>query len=315
MSSLIDTVLFVGIAVLSSVLGVLIVRRACDVGKFAEHHEVAGYFMAVVGTLYAVLLGLLVVNIIGKFDQARTMAGAEANACSDIWHLTRGFPPRARVSIRAPLVYYYKLVRNEDWEALHFGKEETSTNAYQHIWRNISQYQPEGNREVACYSALLSTMGQLSDARRFRVLSSQRTVSPIVWAVLITGGVLTVIFTFFFTVTRASTQIVLTSFVALFISLNLLLVKLFDNPYRNEFKIKEQSFNLPPEQLGEMKKLEERTGGVEANPQNEGEEPSDVGQNRANAGQTSTNENAPAQSPPGGESNPNNSATDGATSK
>jgi hypothetical protein len=270
MSSIIDTIFFLGVAVIFAVCGVMVVRRWFKVGQFEEHHEVAGYMLAVVGTLYSVLLGLLVVNEVGKFDQARTMAEVEANCCSDIWQLTRGLPLEARKSIRAPLVYYYKLVQNEDWEALHAGAAETSTNAYLHIWRNISNYQPAGNRETATYSALLTSMNQFSDARRFRVLSAQRTVSPIIWAVLITGGVMVVIFTYFFSVAKARTQIVLTSFVALFISLNLLLVKLFDNPYRNEFKIKSQSFTLPPEQLGEMAKFAHRSNFV---PQENTEEP------------------------------------------
>jgi hypothetical protein len=95
-------------------------------------------------------------------------------------------------------------------------------------------------------------MGQLSDARRYRLLSSRRAVSPIIWAVLIAGAILTVVFTYFFTVQSYPAQITLTAFVALFISLNLLLVKLFDDPYRSEFKLKQEAFSL--QRLGEFLK-------------------------------------------------------------
>jgi hypothetical protein len=250
MQSIVDALLIVGLSTLMSIVGVIIVRSKFHSKDFTEHHEVAGYFLSVVGTLYAVLLGLLVVNVVSKFDHARLMAEGEANACSDIWQLARGLSEEARKAVRAPLLSYYKAVQHEDWEAVRQnGANEETTNQYQHLWRAITSYQPSGSRETSCYQSILSAMAQLSDARRFRLLSSRRTVSPIIWAVLITGGTLTVIFTYFFTVRSYRAQIVLTSFVTLFISLNLLLVKLFDDPYRSEFKIRQETFSL--QRLGE----------------------------------------------------------------
>jgi hypothetical protein len=58
------------------------------------------------------------------------------------------------------------------------------------------------------------------------------------------GAALTILFTFFFWVESTITQVALTIFVALFISLNLLLVKLFENPYRSELMIKHGAFGL-----------------------------------------------------------------------
>jgi hypothetical protein len=252
MHTLLDAFLVVGSSTLLAVLGVLVVRRLRGRDD-TEHHEVAGYFLTVVGTLYAVLLGLLVVNVQSKFDQARTTAEIEANACSDIWQLSRGFPLGDRVPIRQSLKLYYKVVQEEDWGAIRNGAKEESTAPYLHLWRVVATYEPVGSHANSCYSAVLTAMGQLSDARRFRLLSCKRGVSPIVWTVLIAGGVLTVLFTYFFTIKHALTQIILTAFIAFFISLNLLLVRLFDNPYRDEFRVKEGAFSFHPEKLGEYK--------------------------------------------------------------
>lgn len=253
MQSVLDTLLIVGLSTALSIIGVVIVRQRFHSKDFTEHHEVAGYFLAIVGTLYAVLLGLLVVNVIAKFDQARTMAETEANQCSDIWHMVGGFPLDTKRSIRVRLKNYYNEVANEDWEAVRRSSaNETSTVFYQQLWRSILDYQPAGNRESACYSAIVSSMNQLSDSRRFRLLSSRHNVSPIIWTVLATGGVLTIIFTYFFTVQSYYAQMALTALVALFISLNLLLIRVFDDPYRSEFRIKQESFSLM--RLGESVK-------------------------------------------------------------
>jgi hypothetical protein len=93
---------------------------------------------------------------------------------------------------------------------------------------------------------MLDSMKRLSDARRYRMSSRRRGLSPIVWLVLCCGAVMIILFTYFFRVDSVRTQGLLTVFVALFVSLNLLLVKLFENPYRNELLIKKGAFYFKP---------------------------------------------------------------------
>lgn len=245
MNILTDSLVMIGSCLLLTGIGLVFVRKYFHKMDFSKHHEVAGYLLAVIGTMYSVLLGLIVVNVQTKFDQARLMAETEANCCSDIANLCRGFPPEVRRSIRVPIADYYKVVMDEDWEAVSEGrKSEESIPPYQALWRAIAAYQPEGNREVSCYSTILTAMRELSDARRFRMVARRRGLSPIIWCVLFAGAGLTILFTYFFWVDTAVMQTALTLFVALFIALNLLLVRLFENPYRDELKIKYGAFGL-----------------------------------------------------------------------
>ena len=245
MSLVKDTVIMLGGCLLFTTVGLYLVRRFFHKIDFKQHHEVAGYLLAVIGTMYSVLLGLIVVNVQTKFDQARLMAETEANCCSDLYNLSRGLPQDTRLSIRLPLRDYYVVVQNQNWEAVSEGSAvEGSVPAYQSMWRAIAAYQPIGNRETSCYQTILQTMKELSDARRFRVVARRRGLSPIIWCVLIVGAALTILFTFFFWVESTVTQVALTIFVALFISLNMLLVKLFENPYRSELMIKHGAFGL-----------------------------------------------------------------------
>lgn len=245
MTILRDTIIMIGGCLFLTSIGLYLVRRYFHKIDYRKHHEVAGYLLAVIGTMYSVLLGLIVVNVQSKFDQARLMAETEANCCSDIGNLSRGLPDEPKRSIRIPLQEYYATVQSEDWEAISEGRElEGSVPAYQGLWRAIAAYQPAGNRETACYGYILESMKQLSDARRFRMIAKRRGLSPIIWCVLICGASLTILFTYFFWVESMHMQVALTLFVAIFISLNMLLVRLFENPYRNELEIKKGAFAL-----------------------------------------------------------------------
>jgi hypothetical protein len=78
--------LVVGASTLLAIAGLLLVRRFVDHAYLKSHHEVAGYLLSVIGTLYAVLLAFVVVDAQSNVQQARQNAEAEANSVVDIFH-------------------------------------------------------------------------------------------------------------------------------------------------------------------------------------------------------------------------------------
>ena len=57
----------VGFAVAASVGGLLLVRRRIALATLEQHNEVAGFIIAVIGGLYAVLLAFVVISAAGAF--------------------------------------------------------------------------------------------------------------------------------------------------------------------------------------------------------------------------------------------------------
>ncbi|MBS1994467.1 MAG: DUF4239 domain-containing protein [Cyanobacteria bacterium SZAS LIN-3] len=248
MSALVESLLLVGGGVFFSVAGLIVVRKTFRRQDFKKHHEIAGYLISVVGTLYSILLGLIVVNVQSKFDQSRTMAQTEASSCSDIAHLSKGLGRAEAIKICTNLAWYYTVVQSEDWDKIAEGREvEASIPAYQGLWHSIVTVEPKTNRETTCFASMIDSMKRLSDARRYRMSARKRGLSEVVWVVLCLGAVMIIMFTYFFRVESARTQTLLTTFVSLFVTLNLLLVWLFENPYRSELQIKKGAFYFKPE--------------------------------------------------------------------
>src|SRR4051794_14548805 len=82
-------VLFVGIVAITvglSIAGVLIVRRKVDASVLEPHHDVAGFILAVVGVVYAVLLAFVVVIVWQQFEDARADADREAAVLLAVGH-------------------------------------------------------------------------------------------------------------------------------------------------------------------------------------------------------------------------------------
>lgn len=227
-----------------SVGGMLWVRKKFHLSVLEEHHEVAGYLLSVIGTLYAVLLGLIVVDVQNKYQQAQLMAETEANAIADLFLLSQALPPKVSTKLSKEVSAYVDSVIGQEWGS------DVSTNSFttgsvvalRHIWQSVGRYEPTTNREQACYGTMLTILGQLADARRFRVVSTHGGISPVLWGVLIAGGVCTVLFTYFFGVKNVYAHVAMTALVSLCLSLNVMLVALFSNPYKGDLKVQPDGF-------------------------------------------------------------------------
>src|SRR5690606_12778801 len=91
---------------------------------------------------------------------------------------------------------------------------------------------------------MLEEMCQMTDKRRTRLVTTQLGVAPIMWAVLIVGGVFTVLFTYFFGVENLRAQIIMTVLVATTLSLNVFLVFVFAYPLAGDVAVRPDAFQM-----------------------------------------------------------------------
>jgi hypothetical protein len=101
-------------------------RRRVPAYRLQPHHEVAGFLVAIVGVLYAVMLGFLVISVWASFDLAQRNADAETNDVSDILHLALAFPQPASTRTRDLIGHYALEVRNREWDMLAEGREDVT---------------------------------------------------------------------------------------------------------------------------------------------------------------------------------------------
>jgi hypothetical protein len=208
-------------------------------------HEVGGYLLAIIGTLYAILVGLIVVNAESKVDTASDKAVVEANRLTNIYHVSRSFEPTAKHKICESLYNYATIAVNQDWEKVENGGEKEGTTVpYRQLWKDIVGYAPRNENERECYAVLLQDLEELSDARKYRMVAAKSQLSPILWAVLIAGGTMIVLFTYFFFVENLISQLLMTGSVVIFLSMNVYLIYICQNPYRPELGAKEAGFGF-----------------------------------------------------------------------
>ncbi len=245
MSSIFACLLIVGCTTIFSIVGLFLVRKRFTREQLESCHEVGGFLLSVVGTLYAILVGLIVVNSQGKVDAASQMAVSEANMLSNIYHLSSTFKQPARSKIHKHIFDYATAAVDQDWSRVEEGVEKEATiPAYQGLWKEVTSYVPHEDNESQCYSTMLGNIQELSEARKYRMVAARGGLSPVLWSVLIAGGAMIILFTYFFFVESFIAQAIMTVFVAVFLSLNVYLIYICQNPYRPELGAKEAGFGF-----------------------------------------------------------------------
>ncbi len=99
-------------------------------------------------------------------------------------------------------------------------------------------------------------MCRTAESRRTRLVSAQMGVQPILWAVLIVGGLFTVLFTYFFGVESIRAQIIMTTLVALTLALNMFLVFVFGSPFTGDLAVRPDAFKLNLKIYEKVKELD-----------------------------------------------------------
>lgn len=93
-------IFLIGISVVAANVGLMAVRNKVNHQTLKSSHEVGGYLFAAVATLYAVLLGLIVVDAMGRYQEATHQAEYESNALSNIFLLAEQLPPPKKVEVQ-----------------------------------------------------------------------------------------------------------------------------------------------------------------------------------------------------------------------
>ncbi len=255
MSSFLVALLLVGGSTFLSVGGMFLVRKFVHLEKLQSYHEVGGYLLAVLGTLYAVVLGFVVVSASQGMDQAKINVEKEANAIADVFRLAEGFPKQSREDIQLSCDKYVHLVIEDEWQSMNNAK--ASAQCWQQVdnlWASIRNCEPKTESQKAFYAQILSAMDEFGDCRRERLISAKNTVSPLLWLVLIVGGISTTVFTYFFGIDSIKVQALMTVLVTVTLSSNVLLVALYSSPFSGEFGVKPIAFEMDEKMFDSLAK-------------------------------------------------------------
>ena len=234
---------FIVLVIIASVIGQVLVRLHFRKEQIEACHQVGGTMIQVMGTIYAVTLGLIVLDAMAKFDSAKASIVNESQSLLVVFELAEQFKDQGKGEAIKQLTeeYIHQVIAN-DWELM---SEDVFNYKAHDILRElidvVKKIEPKTDNEKEVFPILLQESISVWKCRVARVNESQNGIPPVEWVLLLTGGVITIGFTYFFRIEHQKIQALMTGLFTLIITMNLYMVLLFSEPYTGSFQVSKSS--------------------------------------------------------------------------
>jgi hypothetical protein len=205
-----------------------------------DHHEALDAIFSAVSSLYAILLGLILVAAWQNFQSAEAEQIAEANHIVTLFRLTGGLSEPAAGKIRSGLYGFTQTTVDEEWDAMDALFKASQGQAtglpkafayYNDVWSEYLRYEPKGNREAIVLTDSMQALIRFGEARRSRLLDAKPYLPADVWRLLFGGALLVMFMAALFTVGRSGLFAVTSFGLGVSIAIELAVVLSVDHPY------------------------------------------------------------------------------------
>lgn len=222
-----------------SLLGLWIVRKKVALDKFEPQHEVAGFLIAVVGVIYAVLLAFVVIIVWEQFDTAERAATDEASSVGSLYRDAVALGNQGQ-GLRVAVRRYAINVVDVEWPymATHLAEDPHTNPSLNAVWAAVTSLRATNAVDGDFVSLAATEVATASQDRRTRVLDSDSEIPAPLWLVLMAGGAITVAFTYFFGLESWRAQAVMVSALAAVIALSVLTILTLNLPFSGDVSIK-----------------------------------------------------------------------------
>jgi len=231
------------VAVTCAIAELLFVKRFLRPIEDESHNEVAGFFYSAVGLVYGVILAYVVVVVWQQLDRSSDIAQEEANKVAGIYNLANHFAEPDRIVVQRLARSYAESVIDDEWPMLAEGKSHPKTAQLANELRNaIGKLRVETPRDQVLYDQALDRYHVMSVNRRSRILQSRAELHPVMWIMLVGGGMLTIAFTYAFQLRSRRFHAALIAGLTVTITSIIYIISVADVPFRGDVTVTPDAF-------------------------------------------------------------------------
>lgn len=229
-----------GFVMLTIGLGNLVVRlEPAHVRE--EHNELAGFILAVVGVIYAVLLAFVAIGVWERFEQAETRTYEEATNLTIVYRDAGSFSNGKM--LRSALRDYVHEVIEDEWPKMQKGERSVSARLLlESVDRDVRNLKADTPERVNIQARMLEAMDRALEDRDARISEESTGISPVMWVILIIGAFVTVGFTYLFGFKQSFMQQLMIGALSILIGLVIFLIVALDFPFRGGLTVPPEAF-------------------------------------------------------------------------
>jgi Protein of unknown function (DUF4239) len=234
---------FIAVAVIGQRLTRRWVKRIA--GNDGQYNELVGTTLATVGVFFGITLGLISVGAWQNFADVNTNVNQEVSAINVLYRSTSLYPEPKNNELKKELKEYVYYVINEEWPAQRKGiVPKGGTDKVTAFQKSLYAYEPASESMKSVHAETISTFNEMIKLRRTRLQSVVTGLPSTLWLVIIFGSLLNIIIPWFLVYDRQFVQDLMIVLMAATIGLLVFLMGAMDYPFRGEFSVSPESFQL-----------------------------------------------------------------------
>jgi len=231
-------VLLILLSILAALAFLWILKHFWPSVQRRDHNDIIGWQVSVLGTTYAVIIGFMLYAVWTTLQSAEINADGEANCLVNAFRLADGLPAAQRVQVHQLARQYAEVVINEEWPAMLQGRLQPSGHGViQQLWTVLLQTRPTNFNEQNSMNMTLAEVSSMTEHRRMRELQTKTKLPPILWMVLILGGVITTLSSCLFGTENFKLHCVQVISLTLLLSLALVAIGDIDRPFQGAVRV------------------------------------------------------------------------------
>jgi hypothetical protein len=203
-----------------------------------DENDVGLAIFQTVGAIFGITLAFTISAVYGEFEAATSNVSQESNDVRALYRLTTKLPEPQRADFHSALQTYAQRVVDSEWASMTRGQESAEVNRMlERLWQIQRDLPAEAQMPPALEERLYQHLHHLTDHRRNRLLDSRSQLAPLMWALLLGGGVVTVAFAIYLRTGNNRSQAVMAGALAAVVGFGLLLVMALDCPYSGSMHV------------------------------------------------------------------------------
>lgn len=237
----------VSMFVVFSLTGQIVVRRFLPrwFGD-KDYNDVVGQFLSACGVFFGITLGLLSVGTWENYAAVDAAVTQEATDIGVIYRIVTNYPEPHRTVLTEDLRAYTRHEIDVAWPKQRQGiTPGPGGNAILSRFHSyLTSVEPKTEAQKILFAEAQHRFGNMTEARRQRLASVTTQLPPLVWIVVIGGSALNLSLMWLFVVENKRLHDVLTTILACVLGLLVFLLAVMDFPFRGEFSVGPDSFEL-----------------------------------------------------------------------
>ena len=229
-------------AVLSG-LCVLLARRFLHERVREGHNDVLVPLFLTAGTIYAVMLGFLVVVVWEAYGDAKGNVAVEASTLTTMYRMTNGMDAQELKDMREHLRAYAEAVVGKEWDiqAKTGGAAPEARKQIAAIYREFS-HMPGDTGNSSINREFLQQMSVVTAARNKRTLQAGESVPWVLWLGLIGGATIVIAMSCILYMDTWWPHVVMSGVLTLLIGMLLFITVILAKPFQGALSLKPEPF-------------------------------------------------------------------------